>query len=404
MGRVRPRGNATAFSVSYSQFVWFVLLAIALVVLLIGGLYFRRRMMGALTALGVPRRPVRVFGWAVLWFLFGFPGLVFLYIFASVILGRESFSLGTTGVATWVLEYPFWISLLVMLQSVPYLLVFQLVAMCVRRRGEGTNVAKYAAMAALAIVVAFSIYTPVRIIVERGDLRIRQHDVGTGTGDPLRIAFLADIQQDHHTDQERVDSVIRAVNQQDADVIISGGDWINSGADYIEAAARSAGRLRSRLGTFSVRGDHEHFAYSDQDRSAREVTEALARYGVDIGAQRSSFVSPRWPSHRGGVPVLQLHCAHSRGGDQGSPRSGQDADYSILVTHQFDDALSRLVKNQVRLVLVAHTHGGQVNPVVGVVHVPLARVESRYIDGRYQLGDTTVIVTAGIGYSIAPFR
>jgi hypothetical protein len=80
------------------------------------------------------------------------------------------------------------------------------------------------------------------------------------------------------------------------------------------------------------------------------------------------------------------------------------ADYKILVTHQLDEALGELVRDRVDLALIAHTHGGQVNPVVGLVHVPIARVETPYIYGRYQLGDTTLIVTAGIGFSIAPFR
>ena len=43
-------------------------------------------------------------------------------------------------------------------------------------------------------------------------------------------------------------------------------------------------------------------------------------------------------------------------------------------------------------------------PLLGLWHVPLARLETPYVDGRYQLGATTIIVTAGVGYSIVPFR
>ena len=81
-----------------------------------------------------------------------------------------------------------------------------------------------------------------------------------------------------------------------------------------------------------------------------------------------------------------------------------NADYSILVTHQFDTALEKLVKNKIDLVLAAHTHGGQVNPFIGFKHVSIARVETPYVSGRYQLGNTTLVVTSGIGFSIAPFR
>ena len=80
------------------------------------------------------------------------------------------------------------------------------------------------------------------------------------------------------------------------------------------------------------------------------------------------------------------------------------ADYKIAVTHQLDRALAKLLIGKVDLVLGAHTHGGQINPVLGVVHVPLARLETAFIDGRYERDGTTIIITAGVGFSIVPFR
>ena len=76
----------------------------------------------------------------------------------------------------------------------------------------------------------------------------------------------------------------------------------------------------------------------------------------------------------------------------------------MLVTHQLDADVAALARDRIDLVLAAHTHGGQVNPVLGLWHAPLARIETPYVDGRYQLGATTIIVTAGVGYSIVPFR
>lgn len=81
-----------------------------------------------------------------------------------------------------------------------------------------------------------------------------------------------------------------------------------------------------------------------------------------------------------------------------------DADVTVLVTHQCTREVADLARGRIDLVLAAHTHGGQVNPLLGLWHVPLARVETPYVDGRYQLGTTTLIVTAGVGYSIVPFR
>jgi predicted MPP superfamily phosphohydrolase len=265
----------------------------------------------------------------------------------------------------------------------------------------------------LAIAGAFAVYTPARILAERGELRVRHHRVGaaasavsepSATQDPFRIAFLADVQQDDHTDGARAREVYALVNASAPDVVISGGDWINTGPDHIEAAAAAAATLKSRLGTFSVRGDHEHFAYVDRKRSVAEVERAMRGHGI---AMLDNGV--RWFEHHGKqIAVVFLNYNYIHRTDRETIASllarMAGADYKIAVTHQLDAALAGLLEGRVDLVLGAHTHGGQVNPVVGLTHVKLARLETAYVVGRYERGATTIIVTAGIGCSIVPLR
>jgi predicted MPP superfamily phosphohydrolase len=236
---------------------------------------------------------------------------------------------------------------------------------------------------------------------------VREHAVSarTTTGaPPLRIAFLADVQQSAFTGPERAAEVYAIVNERRPDIVLSGGDWIDRGPDHIESAAATAAMLTSPLGTFSVRGDHEHFAGGDRDESARQVERALAAHGV---AMLNDEV--RW-FERGGrrIAVAFVGYNYIRRAEPAAiaalVASIASADYRIVVTHQLDAELAALLKDRVDLVLGGHTHGGQVNPVVGVVHVNLARAETAFVDGRYALGTTDVIVTAGIGFSIVPFR
>jgi predicted MPP superfamily phosphohydrolase len=187
--------------------------------------------------------------------------------------------------------------------------------------------------------------------------------------------------------------------------VLSGGDWINTGTDYIESAAAAAETLQSRLGTFSVRGDHEHFAYRDRDRSVTEVERAMRAHHVEMLNNEI-----RWFDHDGRrIGVLFLNYNYIVRTDQAHVDALvaqlAKADYAIVVTHQFDARLAAELEGKVDLVLAGHTHGGQVNPMVGLTHVKLARIETPFVDGRYALGPrTTVIVTSGIGYSIVPIR
>jgi predicted MPP superfamily phosphohydrolase len=378
--------------------MWFAFVAVGLALVIAGGTYVQRRLATSLGELGVGPRPIRIMRWVSRWLLYAFPVMVIVSIAVSVGLGRATMPRFDGPIAAWLLGVPFLWAVLVVVQSLPWLLVIDLVYVMRRRHARAP---RWRAIATVAAVGAFALYTPIRVIAERGALRVRHHEVGTGTGAPFRIAFVADLQQDAHTDG---DAMIAAVNANQLDVVLSGGDWINSSADYNDAAASSAAALRSRLGTFTVLGDHEHFAYFDRERSVREIEAAMAARGV---AMLDNQI--RMFEHAGkriGVAFLNYNYVTRTPAPQVQALIAQlaGADYKIVVTHQLDDKLAAQLEDRVDLVLGAHTHGGQINPVIGVVHVPLARLETRHIDGRYQLGTTTVIVTAGIGYSLVPIR
>lgn len=384
--------------------MWFVYVLVGLVLLIVGGLYLRRRVAAALAHLGVGEGRIRVVRWVIAYLLFGFPLIVIISILVALASDSDSFMRFDGYYSALLFAVPFMIATLVVFQSVPWLIAVDLVYLVARRRR--TELAtKWRLRAVLVVVVAFLLYTPIRILVERGDLRVRHHEViATGSTPPFRITFIADVQQDDFTDDAYARALYASLAEKRADIVLSGGDWINTGPDHIPAAAAAAGTLTSRLGTFSVRGDHEHFAYFDRERSVSEIEGALREHGVHMIAN-----DIRWFDHHGkriAVIFLNYNYVQRVAAEKIAAlvATAAPADYTIAVTHQLDVPLATLLENQVDLVLAAHTHGGQINPVLGVVHVPLASLETRFVDGRYQLGGTTIIVTAGVGYSLVPFR
>ncbi len=387
--------------------MWFVFVLTGLALLALGGTYLRRRLAAALTHFGVGARAVRIVRWTQLWLLFGYPVVLIFSFLTAHLVGSETAPRLDGPVGAALLALPFAWAMLVVFQALPWVLAIDLAWILVRRRRGTVAANRLRAFGVVGVLAVFAIYTPVRVLVERGDVRIRAHRVAAASptgAPPFRIAFLADIQQDDHTDADQVGALYGLVNARRPDLILSGGDWINSGPDHIESAAATAGQLQSRLGTFSVRGDHEHFAYLDLERSVTEVERALAEHGVTMLDDEA-----RWFEHAGQrIGVLFLNNNYIHRTDRATARQLIDsiagADYAIVVVHQLDATIATLVADRVDLVLAAHTHGGQINPVLGVTHVNLARIETPYVDGRYQLGSTTIIVTAGVGYSIIPIR
>jgi len=387
--------------------VWFAFLAAGLILLVICGIYAMRRITAALSYFAVAQWRIRLVRWLMAWLLFGFPMIAFVSIGISLLLGRATLPRYDSAITSWLLGFPWAWALLVVLQSLPWLLATVLVYPTVHRRRPIASATRLRALAVLAIVGAFAFYTPLRIFIERGELRVRHHQLGVAVPAdpaPFRIAFVADIQQDANTTAARARDVYARINASEPDVVLSGGDWINSGPEYIESAAAAAAELQSRLGTFSVRGDHEHFAYVDRERSVEEIEQAMHAHGVTMLSDQV-----RWFEHHGkriAVAFLDYNYIHRTDAATFSLllASIADADYKIAITHQLDRALADMLAGKVNLVLAGHTHGGQVNPVIGLTHANLARLETDYVDGRYTRGPTTIIVTAGVGFSIVPFR
>jgi predicted MPP superfamily phosphohydrolase len=64
-----------------------------------------------------------------------------------------------------------------------------------------------------------------------------------------------------------------------------------------------------------------------------------------------------------------------------------------------------VVPDRFALTLAGHMHGGQVNlPIIGAPVGLLKRRSAKYIYGEYALGETRMIVSGGLGTSLAPVR
>jgi predicted MPP superfamily phosphohydrolase len=382
--------------------VWFIYLAIGLMLLVICGLYARRRLAAALAYIGAGSRGVRATRWLLGWLLFGYPILLIATVAISRLLGSSTLPRLDGAIASAVLALPFILTVLVVVQTVPWLVAIDIASAIAGR----TRASRFRAIGTLVAFGAFALYTPIRVVAERDTVLVRHHAVGHGIGArPLRIAFLSDVHEDAHTDVERARAIYRRIDAEHPDLVLAGGDWISTGPDYIEPAAAAAATLTSRLGTYSVRGDHEHFAYVDRQRSVRTIEHAMEEHRIHMLANEV-----RWFEHAGKrIGVLFLDYNYIARADAITVNllvaQLATADYAIVVTHQFDRALAAQLRDRVDLVLAGHTHGGQVNPVVGVTHVNLARIETPYVDGRYAIGKRTIaIVTSGIGMSVVPIR
>ena len=76
----------------------------------------------------------------------------------------------------------------------------------------------------------------------------------------------------------------------------------------------------------------------------------------------------------------------------------------ILLAHS-PEIIDKAVKKNINLVLVGHTHGGQVRlPIIGPLYISLPPKYRKYDQGLFKVDNTLMLVNRGIGMSFIPVR
>lgn len=212
----------------------------------------------------------------------------------------------------------------------------------------------------------------------------------------LRIAFFSDLHLGAAGSEERLERIVRAVNEQKPDVVLIGGDIFDSDftkiADPDRAAAHLAG-LESRYGTFACAGNH------DAGETVPQMLAFLEQCGIRLLRDEAVTVEDRFVlvGRRDRSPIGSFD------GKERLPMSEiplPEGDLPVIVLDH-NPAEADTYGSDVRLVLSGHTHKGQIFPA-GLVTELLFPID--YGLTRFSPAGPQVIVSSGIGYWGMPLR
>jgi uncharacterized protein len=178
------------------------------------------------------------------------------------------------------------------------------------------------------------------------------------------------------------------------------------------AWAEQLARLEAPLGVYSILGNHDWWSAAiptDPPDNSLSIRRTLAAAGVPLLENQSVRLSQRGrPFWLIGLGDLLAHAPNHRRGHgaddlRGAMRTINDDAPAVLLVHE--PYFFPWVPDRIALTLAGHTHGGQINlPIVGApVHL-LKRRSGRFIYGEYALGERRMIVSGGLGTSLAPVR
>ena len=224
-------------------------------------------------------------------------------------------------------------------------------------------------------------------------LTVQTYTVESGKVEaPVRLALLTDLHSCDYGEGQR--ELLDAVEEQNPDLVLLGGDIVDDGPEMPEERAlATVEALAERWPTYYVTGNHEY-----RTGRAEEIKELLAGRGavvlegtcalVTVGEQTLQICGVDDPAVGAAVWQSQLE-------DVTAALEGDVC--SILLSHR-PERVADYTGRGFDLVLSGHAHGGQWRiPLLGVgLIAPNQGLFPRYAGGTYNLEGTTLVVSRGL--------
>ena len=308
------------------------------------------------------------------------------------------------GMTDYLFLYPQWISLVIVAELTAPFLLLDFAGLAGRffpaRRPQLRRVLAYIR---LALVTAAVLYVPVRIFVDTTrveDSTAAVHIKGLPAGlEGFRITLVGDIQVDKYTGDSRISRVHSIVRTRDPHLLLSSGDIVTGGTAYLNQAQEAMCGIKGSLASVAVMGDHDQWSAPD------EIRDMHKQCGWVFLENEHRIL--HWRGKR--ILVTGLTHIYSRRLNDtrltGILERAPEADIRILLVHQPAEwIIHRASEYGYTIVTAGHTHGGQI--VLHPLGIPLtpSMHETQYYSGSYRVGSTAVVVTDGVGLTLAPIR
>ncbi len=229
-------------------------------------------------------------------------------------------------------------------------------------------------------------------------IKSKVYDIPLPEDHPFRgrkILFFSDLHVGKKSSPRRLAGQMRAIQAQEADVILFGGDLVEEATPlwdpaFKEMVSEALGSLEAPLGKWAIYGNHD----VEAPRFRLWVNEVLEASGFKV-LENQVLPLP-------GLPAWAFADSHHDqpvfdAGEMMAPiKKGADLPFALFLIHESDFFPLTMPWSGPGLVLAGHSHHGQVT----LFGLPLIRPPGgkSYWRGLYQLNDKlTMIVSAGMG-------
>jgi len=254
---------------------------------------------------------------------------------------------------------------------------------------------------------------PRRLVVNQQTLNIKGWDPALNG---FKIVAVGDIHGGSKAvDEAKLRKIVELTNEQNADLVVLLGDYVSQlskrlNGDHalkmpLQTVAENISGLRAKYGVIAVTGNHDDwYGHEEVSNAFRSIGYTILDdqiFTVDAGGRKVRILGLMDQLHVGNWAAYSNHLKQVIQSDGGSgPIIALEHSPDVLPIITGDLSIS----SDLRLMLAAHTHGGQVwLPILGTPIVP-SSYGQKYSYGHVQENGVDMFVTSGVGTSILPIR
>lgn len=266
-------------------------------------------------------------------------------------------------------------------------------------------------------IIAFGILCFMYAHFEYTNIKIKEITLESSkiTGDGFRIMYISDFQFDTKKglNSKALQHVIDMANQQEADLLLLGGDFVNFRRYQTEFYEIFQHLNIPKLGAYSVLGNHDYYSFDHNRRQLESMgIELLINNSAEIftgtdhifiaGVEDLWFGSPDFES-----AAQHLNETNSTISDPETETAGEEGNdhehFTIFLTHNpdfFVDELDSDERQKLDFTLAGHTHAGQIT-FFGIFGMPPISSKNalKYRYGFRRLDGAPIYISSGVGGS-----
>jgi hypothetical protein len=257
-----------------------------------------------------------------------------------------------------------------------------------------------------AILVAVGALLSYAYFIEPNSLAVKNQEVKLDclkSDLPDKFVQISDLHFTDETKGSRVDQIYEAIRSQNPAAVFLTGDLVTNESGT-EKAVQLAEKIAKDYPLFIIFGNWDYWAL---DYKVGEFKTQLEAAGAKVLVDDSAEVVSGGEK----LNILGVKDPYTSGELKNDiERAGKDIaegdkNCRILLAHS-PNIINEAVGKNIDLVLVGHTHGGQVYiPFLTRYIVPMKRAAGQgFIKGLYNVDKTQMYVNEGIGISVLPFR